>query len=239
MDFTGERVVLGKSPHRVDSEHLARYQYLDQFIKDKIVLDIACGSGYGTDMLAKSAKEAYGVDISPDAIQHANEHYSATNLHFQQGAAGKSDFPDNFFDVVVTYETIEHLTVAVAKEYLADIFRVLKAGGQLFVSTPNRRVVSPNSTFSLVSDFHTHEYTEDELVSFIEQFGFKVDKVLGQRILPKLAVYGPVRMVADAIGKYILKRRVDLYWIPTGPNVVSYDSMHEPRYYLLIAQKPK
>ena len=239
MDFTGEQAVLGKGSRRSEADHIARYNYLQEFVKDKIVLDVACGSGYGSSLIGENAKEVYGVDISKEAIKHAEENFASSKVHFTQGNGAELAFKDKFFDVAVTFETIEHLTPEDTEKYLQDIHRTLKDDGILFLSTPNRRVVSPNSKISLVSDWHTHEYTERELVNLIEKFGFKVTKILGQRIIPKVANIGLVRMVADAIGKYILKRRVDLYWIPNPPNLVTYGFWQEPRCYFLIARKSK
>lgn len=237
MDFSGERVVLGKTPLRVEAEHKARYRYVVPLVKDQKVLDIACGSGYGTAMLGESAKEVHGVDISEEAVEHAAATYGKEHIKFSCGNAAKINFPDNYFDSIVSYETIEHLETQDSVNYMKELFRVLKPGGNYFLSTPNKRVVSPNSDVSLVSDYHTHEYVEDELVAYVKKFGFKVEKVLGQRIVPKWAVHWQIRALFDAIGKYILRRRVDLYWIPTGPSVVEYDSRHEPRYFVLIATK--
>lgn len=237
LEFTGERVVLGQTPQRVEAEHVARYKYTQELVGGKVVLDVACGSGYGTDILGAKAKEVHGVDISQDAVDFARANFTKENVHFKQGGAAKLDFPDAMFDAVVSFETIEHLEHEDTKKYLSEIHRVLKGGGRFYVSTPNKRVVSPNSDKSLVSDYHTHEYVERELVELVEGYGFRTVRMLGQRILPRLAVYWPIRMIADAIGKYILKRRIDLYWIPTGPSVVAYDRWHEPRYYYLIAEK--
>jgi ubiquinone/menaquinone biosynthesis C-methylase UbiE len=239
MEFTGEQVVLGQTPHRVEAEHLVRYEYIKALAQDKVVLDVACGSGYGAALIGKTAKEVYGVDISPEAITHAEKNFSAPNTHFILGSGAELTFDDKFFDIVTSFETIEHLNSEDTKKYLAGIHRTLKDDGVFYVSTPNRRVVSPNSNVSLVSRWHIHEYVEPELVSVVEQAGFAVTEIYGQRILLKIFNIGVVRAIADFLGRVILKRRINLYWIPTLPGLVKYDYFHEPRVYFIVARKSK
>lgn len=237
MEFTGEQVVLGQTPHRVEAEHLVRYNYVKMLAKEKVVLDVACGSGYGSALIASGAKEVYGVDISPQSIAHAEKNFSLPNLHYVLGSAAALTFEDKFFDIVTSFETIEHLNADDTNKYLAGIHRTLKNDGTFYVSTPNRRVVSPNSDVSLVSDWHIHEYTEQELVLTIESAGFEVTEIYGQRIIPTFFNVGIVRKVMDLIGAHLLKRRINLYWIPTPPNIVKYGKFHEPRVYFMVARK--
>ncbi|MGO9639168.1 MAG: class I SAM-dependent methyltransferase, partial [Terracidiphilus sp.] len=129
MDFTGERVVLGKSKSLIENEHLARYRFAAQLVTGKQVADIACGTGYGTQMLALSgALSVHGVDISEEAVAFCQEHNSAPNVTYSVANAQKlSTISDKAFDIVVSFETIEHLPDVEA--YLDEMARILHPGG--------------------------------------------------------------------------------------------------------------
>jgi len=221
MEFHGEQVVLDQVPNRVQQDHLARYNFLFPFIRGKKVLDIACGTGYGTSMYQDNGAEAYGIDLSEEAIQHAKEHYPRVN--FQVGNMAQISFPDCFFDVVTSFESLEHVEKETGIAFLKEVKRVLKPGGLFFLSTPNKKVLSP---FRCDNPYHLHEYTERELLDSIKDVGFSIVQKRGQRI--KL-----VRGFADFLEKYVLKRRIDLYWIPTPANPVSYGFLQSCRYFFL------
>ena len=83
LEFTGEYFIPGKSPRSVEEDHIERYRFARQFVSDKTVLDIACGTGYGSNLLADSgASRVDGVDISEDVINYAISSYQADNLFF-------------------------------------------------------------------------------------------------------------------------------------------------------------
>lgn len=81
MKFTGERFIPGVNGN-IDLEHLHRYRFCIDFIADKDVLDIACGEGYGSAMISAHARKVWGVDISAEAISHAQSEYKGENLQF-------------------------------------------------------------------------------------------------------------------------------------------------------------
>ena len=90
-------------------EHLVRYLAAQQIVKGKTVLDIASGSGYGTYSLAKTAKKVYGVDVLADAIHYSKQNYNKSNIEYLQGDGVAIPLKDNSVDVVVSFETIEHI----------------------------------------------------------------------------------------------------------------------------------
>lgn len=118
------------------NEHLARYAFAARLARQKRVLDVACGSGYGAAELAAVARNVTAVDVSPEAIQYAAEHYPQENLDFRVASAHSLPFPDLTFDLVVSFELIEHLENY--RELLSEVRRVLAPNGQFIVSTPNR-----------------------------------------------------------------------------------------------------
>ncbi len=155
MKDTGERMI--PEHHQgmlMYGEHLVRYNAVLPIVKDKIVLDVASGTGYGSQLMAKTANQVYGVDVSKEAVEYAQKKFPAPNLEFKQGDATKIPLEDSSVDVVVSFETIEHL-----KEYVRfvdEVKRVLKPNGVFVVSTPNEE------EYQTGNDFHVHEFEVDE-----------------------------------------------------------------------------
>lgn len=106
-----------------------------EFVEGKKVLDVGCGTGIFSYFLASKGKDVIGIDMLPEHITIANRMYKLPNLQFKVMDAANLNFPDNSFDCVLFLETIEHVDNPV--EILKDIYRVLKPGGCLVVSTPN------------------------------------------------------------------------------------------------------
>lgn len=140
MEFTGERLVLGAADHELETEHMLRYEFAGQFVSNKRVLDAACGTGYGSAMMAKTALSVWGIDISREAVAFAEADYADSGAHFVCGSVTELPFEDNAFDVVVSYETLEHIDARSQELFLAEIKRVLAPDGMLIMSTPNREV---------------------------------------------------------------------------------------------------
>ena len=178
LKFTGERAVPDKTPYAIYQEHINRYVFASRFIKNKIVLDVACGTGYGSDYLIKNgAKKVIGVDISDDAINYVKNAYEKQNLIFMQGSATNLPFQDESFDIIVSFETIEHL-----KEYekfLIGCRMVLKDGGLFICSTPNKRISSPHTEKPL-NPFHVKEFYHEEFYELLNEYFTNVD-LYGQR----------------------------------------------------------
>jgi SAM-dependent methyltransferase len=177
----GSRVFAPYEPF-VSYEHWHRYCYALPFVRGKSVLDIASGEGYGSAFLAASAALVYGVDVSEEAVQHARESYVRENLHFLQGAADAIPIPgQHCFDVIVSFETIEHLDAPTQERFAAEITRLLKPDGVLLVSTPNRTTYSPDGHQG--NPYHLHELTKDEFVAFLHR-RFAHVRVLSQHVYP-------------------------------------------------------
>lgn len=121
-------------------EHLHRYAIACDYVKDKIVLDIASGEGYGSNLLSKYAKHVTGVDISEESIILANKKYNKHNLIFKNGSTSSIPLDNYTIDVVVSFETIEHHDEH--DEMMKEIKRVLKPNGVLILSTPDKKYYS-------------------------------------------------------------------------------------------------
>ena len=144
-----------------------RYNYCNDYIKGKVVLDIPCGMGWGTSML-KGFQKIYGIDIASDAIEEAKSRYP--EISFSVGNMTKIDFPDNSFDVVICLEGFEHVTYLEGQNFLKEAKRVLKPEGTLILSTPlliDEKLHSGNR-------YHLCEYKREELFDTIRNHSFNV-----------------------------------------------------------------
>ncbi len=149
------------------AEHVTRYMAAKPAITNKVVLDIASGSGYGTKMLAESAAFVYGVDVNETAINYSKKHYAAQNIKYLVGDGESIPLKDDSVDVVVTFETIEHIKDY--RKFLDEVNRVLRPDGLLIVSTPN------DTEFAEGNHFHLHEFTYDELVNLLKKHYKNID----------------------------------------------------------------
>jgi len=137
-DFTGERMIpkLNKG-FAFYYEHLLRYLFSTQFVKNKRVLDLGSGTGYGTRMLKQmGAKSALGIDISQEAVDYARDLYQMNGIKYVSGDVEKlPDFPEKF-ETVVAFELLEHL--ASHDQFLTGVKNNLTKNGVFLVSTPNK-----------------------------------------------------------------------------------------------------
>lgn len=141
------------------------------------VLDIACGTGFGTDIIAgKTSGKVIGGDIASEAIDECRRHWQKSNLEFKVLDGTRLDFADGYFNKIVSFETIEH--TGQYREMVAEFARALKPDGQLILSTPNREVSSPDGI--IVNPFHIQEFTYEELKQILET-SFPIVQLFGQR----------------------------------------------------------
>lgn len=143
-------------------EHLVRYLSAQKIVTGKVVLDIASGSGYGTASLATTAQKVFGVDVSEDAIAYAKENYGGKNIEYIKGDGIKIPLADDSVDVVVSFETIEHIENY--EVFMQEVKRVLKPEGLFLLSTPN------DVEFAEGNHFHIHEFAYDELKTLVARY---------------------------------------------------------------------
>jgi SAM-dependent methyltransferase len=165
LEFTGERFVPGIAGE-IAHEHWHRYVFARRYVAGKRVLDVACGEGYGSALLARVAANVLGVDIDADVVAHAGASYAAlANVRFAQGSAGALPLPDASVDAVVSFETIEHLPREEQPRMLAEIARVLVPDGVLILSAPNPVEYSDARQYR--NPFHMHEPDRAELETLL------------------------------------------------------------------------
>jgi ubiquinone/menaquinone biosynthesis C-methylase UbiE len=156
----------------IESEHRARYRWASRLVKDKSVLDCACGTGYGLEMYAKAgATTITGVDIDAGAVELAQSRYGST-VTVKQGDLRKLPVEDDSFDIVTCFETIEHIDGA--EKGIAELRRVLKPGGFLVISSPNPDVYVGHT------EHHVREFRPSELTELVGTY-FAATAVYEQR----------------------------------------------------------
>jgi SAM-dependent methyltransferase len=160
--FTGEFVIPGRTPEDLWLSHFERYRFASEFTANKTVLDVACGTGYGSDYLAaQGAKRVVGGDISPEALAYAARHFRRPTLDFVKLDGGRLPFVESTFDVVLSYETIEHMEDQ--GQFLRECSRVLRPEGVFVCSTPMRLAWRPPWVPKSLNPFHRRELTAGEL----------------------------------------------------------------------------
>ena len=159
-EFTGERVIPGEVDPDLWNEHAARYAFAKRAARGCRVLDAGCGAGYGAAELAREAREVLAIDIAPEAVAYAGEHYRADNLRFEAASVLRIPAAEASFDLVVAFEIIEHLSDW--KAFLAETRRVLSPDGQFLVSTPNKLYYAEARAELGPNPFHAHEFEYDE-----------------------------------------------------------------------------
>jgi SAM-dependent methyltransferase len=163
LPFTGERFVPGTAGE-IWYEHWHRYLFAAPLAAGRRVLDVACGEGYGSALLGRYAAHVAGVDIAADAIAHARARYrTQRNVEFREADCAALPFADASFDVVVSFETIEH--VAAQQPFVAEVRRVLAPHGLFVLSCPNKTEYSDKR--GLENEFHVRELYRDELAALL------------------------------------------------------------------------
>jgi len=167
-EFSGERVIPGKVDVDLWNEHLSRYLFASRLCRFKKVIDLGCGSGYGSAELAKKAESVVGVDVSEEAVAEAKVQYTAANLQFQVASLEQLPFADGSFQLAVCFEVIEHLTEY--RTLLEEARRVLAPGGQLVISTPNIKFYAESRKLNGPNPFHEHEFAYEEFRAVLGEF---------------------------------------------------------------------
>ena len=217
LPFTGERYVpqLGGD---IRLEHLHRYALARELARGKSVLDIACGEGYGANLLAAVAADVTGVDTAQDAVSHARIKYKRDNLSFKTGSCLQIPMQNKSVDLAICFETLEH--IAEHEKFMAELRRVLKPGGLLVISTPNSTEYEANGK----NPFHIKELTAGEFCQLLGSH-FKNVEICGQRV-----AYG-----SHIVSKGGNPSQPFMVFSGIGDKVEKTDGLHSPPYLLAFA----
>lgn len=201
LAFTGERF-LPDVRGTIWYEHWHRYAAVAPLAAGKRVLDAACGEGYGSHLLAQDAAHVTGVDVSAEAVAHARERYARANLEFAAASVTALPLPDASVDLVVSFETVEHL--AAQEAMLAEFRRVLAPAGALVISSPNRPVY--NEGGGVENHYHVRELDRAELTALLSPV-FPRQAWYAQRVIAQSALWaegpaaGPASFVTLGAGR--------------------------------------
>src|ERR1700752_4782643 len=147
LEWTGERYLPWLEEAAIGYEHLHRYAYSTQFVQNKRVLDLACGEGYGSYLLAKSAKSVVAIDIDENSIKHARNKYIKQNIEFKVGSVTEVPIAgEHLFEVIVCFEALEHIEDH--QKLLSEMKRLLTPDGIFIVSTPNKTVYTDEPQYN-------------------------------------------------------------------------------------------
>jgi ubiquinone biosynthesis O-methyltransferase len=153
--------------------HLTRYIFASKYVKGARVLDIACGSGFGSSyLIRKGAESVTGVDLSEEAINIAKNNFQKRGLTFQVGTAEDLPFADNSFDIITSMGTIDHMNDPAL--FLRHAQRVLQPGGYFISSLLNREVITPFPLHEIVDPSHIIEYSPMELNNLVNKYFINV-----------------------------------------------------------------
>jgi SAM-dependent methyltransferase len=175
LPLTGERTVPGLAEENYwFRRHEVAYQQLAGRCVDADVLEAGCGEGYGADLIADVARRVIGLDYDESAVAHVRARYPRVDV--RHGNLAELPLPDGSVDVVVNFQVIEHLWDQ--GQFARECGRVLRPGGVLLMSTPNRITFSPGRDTPL-NPFHTRELNAAELTELLIDAGFAVEAMLG------------------------------------------------------------
>ena len=163
--------------------HLVVYEWIAERAAGRRVVDLACGEGYGSEVLARRAASVVGVDANPDAFEHARLKYTRSGLSFERNMI---ELWDGDVDCVVFLQTIEHVQDADA--VLARVRDLIGPSGVAFVSTPNVLTLAPKGAERSGNPWHVHEYRAEEYRALCERHFGSVE-LLGLFHARKLRVH--------------------------------------------------
>jgi 2-polyprenyl-3-methyl-5-hydroxy-6-metoxy-1,4-benzoquinol methylase len=160
LELTGERTLPDVPAENYwFRRHLAVYEWIGARVIGQRVIDLACGEGYGSEVLSRSATSVLGVDANPEAFEHARLRYVRSNLRFERGMV-ENYGEAGAYDAVVFLQTIEHVQDPIA--VLAHLRSLLAAGGAAYVSTPNVLTLAALGAAKSSNPWHIREYRADQ-----------------------------------------------------------------------------
>lgn len=201
-------------------EHWHRYHFAAPFAAGKAVADVACGEGYGSALLARKALEVAGIDASAETVALARRRYGGPpNLRFLEGRCEAMPLGKASVDLVVSFETLEHLEEP--RALIAEAARVLRPDGVLMVSTPNKTIYTDRTGYH--NPYHPSELYESEFVDALRE-RFPAVSLFGQRVDAYSAIWP---LAASPRSAQLLQARAD-----TGAEALG--GVPDPVYFIAV-----
>lgn len=205
-----ERWIPGFLYKVTEEEHLDRYNYIINLTKDKKVLDIACGSGFGSYIIATegNAKYVIGVDLDNNAIRYANHKFQHDKIKRFVGDAVKFKYEEKF-DIIISFETIEHIPDY--KGFINNLHDNLNENGKLVISTP----IIPFTTDKPINPYHVIEWSYQDFTILLSEH-FNIEEIILQNICLKTNRFekrGLFKKIKDKIRRTFLnsKSRIEYH----------------------------
>lgn len=210
LPLTGERTVPGLAVENYwFRRHEVAYLHCIDVCAGRDVLEAGCGEGYGADLIAATARTVTAVDYDAATVAHVRARYPRVGVLAANLAS--LPMPDSALDVVVNFQVIEHLWDQ--PQFITECLRVLRPGGSLLISTPNRITFTPGSD-TPVNPFHTRELNAAELRELLIDGGFDVQSMSGVFHGPRL-IEMDIRHGGSIIDAQIARVVADTPW-PDG-----------------------
>ncbi|UUO00768.1 class I SAM-dependent methyltransferase [Mycolicibacterium novocastrense] len=207
LPLTGERTVPGLAEENYwFRRHEVVYEQMAVRCADRDVLEAGCGEGYGANLIADVARRVVGLDYDESAVAHVRARYPRVDM--RHGNLAELPLDDGSIDVVVNFQVIEHLWDQ--GQFVRECLRVLRPGGCLLMSTPNRITFSPGRD-TPINPFHTRELNAAELTELLTTEGFAVESVCGVFHGPRL-VELDARHGGSIIDAQIARALADAPW---------------------------
>lgn len=207
---TGERILLEKETPLMIARHFSAYRFAKDYAREKIILDLGCGEGYGSYFLSGLAKSVLGIDYNRQAIEYAKNKYRRQNLQFAQVDAMNLNSIGHKFDVICSFQFIEHIREI--DRLLEDIKNLSGDRGIFICSTPNRKDASPGSPVPF-NKFHVTEFLLLEFKELLERhfqdiklFGLKRGRRLNfYRKIKKWGIFNSLPRCINPVSKFYNK----------------------------------
>ncbi|MDD5616425.1 MAG: methyltransferase domain-containing protein [Candidatus Methanoperedens sp.] len=228
IEYTGERFIPGMGGAQIHYEHIHRYAFASLFVKGKKVLDLACGEGYGSNILSKETEYVVGMDIDETAVEHARNKYLLQNLEFIQGSI--LDIPilgSEKFDVIICFEGIEH--VEEPERLLSEVKRLLKKNGLFIVSSPNKKTYSDDPAY--INPFHKKELYFIDFRDLLNKY-FRNLLFFGQKVYGASSIWSLPPCPRSIYEEFIIEKKDNEFYF-------SDPSKKSPQFFISIASDKK
>lgn len=188
----GERPSIKRGQRYLVYESLCRYNFAKGYCCQRNILDIGCGEGFGTALLADSALKVFGIDYAGEAIAYAMSNLAKPNLVFLKMDCARLGFHDSRFDIITAFEIIEHLSNP--ERFLSETSRVLKDNGLVIISSMQK-----HGGIKSNNPFHLKDYSREELMNALSGY-YKYVELYGTHCIRRINPFQQFVMDRDHFG---------------------------------------